>query len=74
MVFTNTIQVSLRLANVPLRTSISDIDWYSIVMNGISKYHSGIIATGMCTIEDVSGIQWYSMVMTGISKYHSGYH
>ena len=27
------------------------------------KYHSGIIATGMCTIEDVSGIQWYSMVI-----------
>ena len=46
--------------------------WYSIVMNGISKYHSGIIATGMCTIEDVSGIEWYSIVMNGISKYHSG--
>ena len=44
-------------------------------MNGISKYHSGIIATGMCrgpTIEDVSGIEWYSIVMNGISKYHSG--
>ena len=41
-------------------------------LNGISKYHSGIIATSMCIIEDVKGIQWYSMVMNGISKYHSG--
>ena len=45
---------------------------YSIVMNGISKYHSGIIETGKCTIEDVSGTEWYSIVMNGISKYHSG--
>ena len=30
-------------------------------MNGISKYHSGIIETGKCTIEDVSvfnGNEW----------------
>ena len=45
---------------------------YSMVMNGISKYHSGIIETGKCTIEDVSGTGWYSIVMNGISKYHSG--
>ena len=31
-------------------------------MNGISKYHSGIIETGNFTIEDVSGIQWYSRI------------
>ena len=47
-------------------------EWYSIVMNGISKYHSGIIDTGMCTIEDFSGTGWYSIFMKGISKYHSG--
>ena len=41
-------------------------------MNGISKYHSGIIETGKCTIEDFSDIDWYSIVMNGISKYHSG--
>ena len=35
-------------------------------MNGIFKYHSGIIATGMCTIEDVSGTEWYSTVMNTI--------
>ena len=34
---------------------------YSMVMNGISKYHSGIIETGKCTIEDVSGTEWYSI-------------
>ena len=45
---------------------------YSMVMKGISKYHSGIIETGKCTIEDVSGTEWYSIVMNGISKYHSG--
>ena len=45
---------------------------YSMVMNGISKYHSGITETGKCTIEDVSGTEWYSIVMNGISKYHSG--
>ena len=49
-----------------------------VMMNCISKYHSGIytgiIATSMCTIEDVSGIQWYPMVINGMSKYHSGYH
>ena len=45
---------------------------YSLVMNGIFKYHSGIIETGKCTIEDVSGTEWYSIVMNGISKYHSG--
>ena len=66
--------VSLRLASVPLRTPVVLHEWYSIVMNGISKYHSGIIETGKCTIEDVSGTEWYSMVMNGISKYHSGCH
>ena len=45
--------------------------WYSIVMV-FPNTISGIIATGMCTIEDVSGIEWYSIVMNGISKYHSG--
>ena len=25
--------------------------------NGISKYHSGTIATGKCTIENVKGIE-----------------
>ena len=39
---------------------VSGIEWYSIVMNGISKYHSGIIETGKFTIEDVSGTEWYS--------------
>ena len=32
--------------------------WYSIFMKGISKYHSGIIATGMCTIENFNGTEW----------------
>ena len=41
-------------------------------MNGISKYHSGIIATGLCTIVDISCTECYSIVMNGISKYHSG--
>ena len=41
---------------------VSGTEWYSIVMNGISKYHSGIIATGMSTIEDVSGTEWYSIL------------
>ena len=67
MVFPNTILVSLRLASVPLRMSV-----YPMVMNGISKYHSGIIETGKCTIKDVSGTEWYSIVMNGISKYRSG--
>ena len=31
-------------------------------MNGISKYHSGIIETGKCTIEGLNGTEWYSMV------------
>ena len=35
-----------------------------MVMNGISKYHSGTIETGKFTIEDVS--------CNGISKCHSG--
>ena len=35
---------------------------YSMVMNGISKYHSGIIETGKCTIEGLNGTEWYSMV------------
>ena len=64
MVFPNTIQVSLRPVSLPLRTSV--------VLNGISKYHSGIIATGKCTIENFKGIEWYSIVMNAISKYHSG--
>ena len=34
---------------------------YSIVMNGLSKYHSCIIETGKFTIEDVSGTEWYSI-------------
>ena len=41
-------------------------------MHGISKYHSGIIEIGKCTIEDFIGTEWYSIVMNGISKYHSG--
>ena len=31
-------------------------------MNGISKYHSGIIENGKCTIEGLNGTEWYSMV------------
>ena len=63
--------VSLILASVPLRTSVL-LNGIQIVMKGISKYHSGIIETGKCTIEDVRGNEWYSMVMNGISKCHSG--
>ena len=55
---------ALRPVSLPLRTSV--------VLNGISKYHSGIIATGKCTIENFKGIEWYSIVMNAISKYHSG--
>ena len=53
--------VSLRLASVPLRTSVV-LNGIQIVMNGISKYHSGIIDTGKCTIEGLNGTEWYSMV------------
>ena len=52
--------VSLILAGVPLRTSVVLHEWYSIVMNGISKYHFGIIDRDWhckCTIEDVSGTE-----------------
>ena len=73
MLFPNTIRVSLIPATVPLRTSVV-LNVYSIVMNGISKYHSGIIETGKCTIENFSGTECYSIVMNGISKYHSVYH
>ena len=51
--------VSLRPASVPLWTSVvGPTEWYSIVMNAISKYHSGIIATGKCTIENFNGTEW----------------
>ena len=49
-------------------------EWYSIVMNAISKYHSGIIATDKCTIENFNGTEWYSVVINSISKYHSRFH
>ena len=54
------IGVSLRPASVPLKTSmvLNGTEWYSIVINIISKYHSGIIETGKCTIEDVSYIDY----------------
>ena len=45
---------------------------YTIVMNAISKYHSGIIATGKCTVGNFNGTEWYSIVINIISKYHSG--
>ena len=73
MVCTNTIRGIIETDKCTIENSIGT-EWYSIVMNGISKYHSGIIETGKCTIEDVSGTEWYSMVMNGISKYHSGCH
>ena len=65
MLFPNTIRVSLRPASVPLRIDVSGTnctEWYSIVMNGISKYHSGIIETGKFTIEDVSCTEWYFQI------------
>ena len=52
----------------------SGTEWYSIVMNAISKYHSGIIATDKCTIENFNGTEWYSVVINSISKYHSRFH
>ena len=71
MVFPNTIRGVIETGKCTIE-KFSGTEWYSIVMNGISKYHSGIIETGKCTIEDFSGTEWYSMVMNGISKYHSG--
>ena len=62
MEFPNTIRVSLRPASVgPTIENFKGIEWYSIVLNAISKYHSGIIETGKCrpTIEDFSDIGWY---------------
>ena len=59
--------VSLRLASVPLRTSVV-VNGIEIVMNGISKYHSGITEAGKCTIEDVSvfnGNEWYFQIPFG---------
>ena len=73
MVFPNTIWGIIETGKCTIE-NFNGTEWYSIVMNGISKYHSGIIETGKCTIEDVSGTEWYSMVMKGISKYHSEYH
>ncbi len=58
--------VSLRLAGVPLRTSVV-LNGTHIVMNGISKYHSGIIETGKFTIEDVSCTEWYFQILF---RYH----
>ena len=43
-----------------------------MAMNAISKYHSGIIATDKCTIENFNGTEWYSVVINSISKFHSG--
>ena len=60
MLFSNTIHVPLRPVSLPLSTSI--------VLNGISKYHSGIIATGKCTIENFKGIEWYSIIINGITN------
>ena len=74
MLFPNTIRGTIETGKCTI-ADFSSTEWYSIVMNAISKYHSGIIATGKCTIEDVSGTnctEWYSIVMNGISKYHSG--
>ena len=47
--------VSLRLASVPLRTSVV-LNGIQIVMNGISKYHSGIIETASVPLKMS---QWY---------------
>ena len=57
MLFPNTIRGIIE-TGLPLQ-DFSGTEWYSIVMHAISKYHSGIIATGKCTIEDVSGTELY---------------
>ena len=56
MVFPNTIWGIIETGKCTIE-NFNGTEWYSIVMNGISKYHSGIIETGKCTIEDV--MQWY---------------
>ena len=64
MVFPNTIR---RYHIETGKFTIEDVS-----CNGISKYHSGTVATGKCTIENGKGIEWCSIIMNGISKYHSG--
>ena len=53
---------------IPFGVSLVVLNGIQIVMNGISKYHSGIIETGKCTIEDVSvsnGNEWYFQIPFG---------
>ena len=52
MVFPNTINSGSIATGKCTIENVKGIEWYSIVINSISKYHSGIIETGKCTIED----------------------
>ena len=45
-----------------------------VVMNGISKYHSGIIETGKFTIEDVSCTEWNFQIPFGYHCDQQVYH
>ena len=71
--FPNTIRGIIETGKCTIE-DFSGTEWYSIVMNAISKYHSGIIATDKCTIENFNGTEWYSVVINSISKYHSRFH
>ena len=73
MLFPNTIRDTIETGKCTI-ADFSGTEWYSIVMNAISKYHSGIIATGNSkyhsgiietgkfTIEDVSCTEWYFQI------------
>ena len=61
MVFPNTIRDIIETGKCTI-DYFRGTEWYSMVMNGISKYHSGITETGKCTIECLNGTEWYSMV------------
>ena len=74
MLFPNTIRGTIETGKCTI-ADFSGTEWYSIVMNAISKYHSGYHCDRQVyTIADFSGTEWYSIVMNAISKYHSGYH
>ena len=46
----------------------------NIVMNGISKYHSGTIETGKFTIEHVNCTEWYIQIPFGYYCDRQVYH
>ena len=65
MVFPNTIRGIIETGRCAIENFSGLHEWYSIVMNGISKYHFGIIETGTGSVGlplrmsvVLNGIQW----------------